>query len=203
MEKEILVELIKIVPTTLLYAALLVLFLRYRRSLVEGVLPKITNLKAFGIEASFVREGIQNAARSQNRSDVHVSPGLMRRISHFPKRPLRVLWIDDNPDTVMYEAGILQTLGMQVEFAKTSANAHEKLRSTPFHLILSDIRRNDNPVAGLQFLQEIQQTSRPIEMIFYVSTLDRSLPVPVGAFGITDDPNELIHLALDAAERLD
>lgn len=203
MEKEILVELIKIVPTTLLYAALLVLFLRYRRSLVEGVLPKITNLKAFGIEASFVREGIQNAARSQNRSDVHVSPGLMRRISHFPKRPLRVLWIDDNPDTVMYEAGILQTLGMQVEFAKTSANAHEKLRSTPFQLILSDIRRNDNPVAGLQFLQEIRQTSRPIEMIFYVSNLDRSLPVPVGAFGITDDPNELIHLALDAAERLD
>ncbi len=203
METAIIVELIKIAPATVLYIVLLVLFLRYRRLLVEGILPKITNLKAFGIEASFVREGIENAARSQNRSDVHVSPGLMRRISHFPKRPLRVLWIDDNPDTVMYEAGILQTLGMQVEFAKTSANAREKLRGVPYQFMLSDIRRGENAVAGLQFLEEMRSAPNPIEIIFYVSNLDRSLPVPVGAFGITDDPNELIHLALDAAERLD
>lgn len=38
--------------------------------------------------------------------------------------------------------------------------------------------------------------------IYYVSELDKSKGVPLGAFGITDDPNELIHLALDLAERI-
>lgn len=203
MDKKIIIELIKVVPSILLYLAVLVLFLRYRKSLVEGILPKISNFKAFGIEASFVKEGIENAARSQNRTDVLVSPSLMQRIAHFPKRPIRVLWIDDNPETVMYEAGILQTLGMQVEFAKTSANGWEKLRAYPFQLMVSDIRRGDDATAGLQFLSGLQAQEKKINIVFYVSNLDRKLPIPVGAFGITDDPNELIHLMMDGADRIE
>ena len=203
METKIIVELIKVAPSILLYGALLMLFLRYRKSVVEGILPKISNFKAFGIEASFVKEGIENAARSQNRSDVLVSPSLMQRIAHFPKRGIRVLWIDDNPETVMYEAGILQTLGMQVEFAKTSANGWEKLRAYPFQLMVSDIRRGEDTTAGLQFLKDLQAQEKHINLVFYVSQLDRTLPVPFGAFGITDDPNELIHLVMDGAERIE
>lgn len=197
------IELIKVAPSILLYLAVLVLFLRYRKSVVEGILPKISNFKAFGIEASFVKEGIENAARTQNRTDVVVSPSLMKRIAHFPKRPIRVLWIDDNPETVMYEAGILQTLGMQVEFAKTSANGWEKLRGYPFQLMVSDIRRGDDATAGLQFLKDLQAQQKHINVVFYVSQLDRTLPIPIGAFGITDDPNELIHLMMDGADRIE
>ncbi len=202
MDKEIIKELIKIVPTLLLYVVILIVFLRYRKAFVEGILPKISGFKAFGIEASFVREGIESAARSANKIGVQASPSLLRRLSYYPKRSLRVLWIDDNPDTVMYESGILQSLGMLVEFAKTSANAMDRMGREQFQIVISDIHRGNQTTAGLDFMHEAQAHQMNPLMIFYVSQLDHAKGVPPGAFGITDDPNELIHLVLDAAERL-
>ena len=55
MDKELLIELIKITPTLVLYLVILIVFLKYRRAFVEGILPKISGFKAFGIEASFAR----------------------------------------------------------------------------------------------------------------------------------------------------
>ena len=40
-------------------------------------------------------------------------------------------------------------------------------------------------------------------IIFYVSELDKSRGIPPGAFGITDDPNELILLVPDAVGRME
>ncbi len=201
MDKELLIEIIKITPLLLLYLIILIVFLRYRRAFVEGILPKITGFKAFGIEASFVREGIESAARSAHKIGVQASSSLMNRLSRYQKKSLRVLWVDDNPDTVMYESGVLQNLGMLVEFAKTSSNAMDRLGREKFQLVISDIHRGNENTAGLEFLQQVQ-SQMPVPMIFYVSTMDPAKGIPPGAFGITDDPNELIHLVLDVAERL-
>lgn len=203
MDKEIIKEMIRVAPTLLLYATILIVFLRYRKSFVEGILPKISGFKAFGIEASFVRDSIEGAARTANKADVQVSPSLMRRLAHYPRRPLRILWVDDNPDTVLFESGILQNLGIMVEFAKNSANALEKLAQNPYQLLISDIRRGQKAAEGLDFLAEIRRLNRPQPLIFYVSELDKNKGIPTGAFGITDDPNELIHLVLDTIERMD
>ena len=202
MDKELIKELIRITPTLLLYIVILIVFLRYRKAFVEGILPKISVFKAFGIEASFVREGIESAARSANKTGVQASSSLLQRLSHYPKKALRVLWVDDNPDTVLYESGVLQNLGMLVELAKTSANAMDRLGREKFQLVISDIHRGDKITAGLDFMRGLQSQPERMPIIFYVSTLDKSRGVPPGAFGITDDPNELIHLVLDAAERM-
>ncbi len=202
MNTEIIKEIIKIVPTVLLYVVILIIFLRYRKPFVEGILPKISVFKAFGIEASFVREGIEGAGRSANKTGVQASPSLLQRLSRYSKKPLRVLWVDDNPDTVLYESGVLQNLGMMVEFAKNSVNAMERLGREKFQIVISDIHRGDKATAGLDFMHELQGQQSSTPMIFYVSELNKSKGVPPGAFGITDDPNELIHLVLDVAERM-
>lgn len=201
MEKDLLIELIKIAPSLLLYTVILIVFLRYRKAFAEGVLPKLSGFKAFGFEASFVREGIESAGRLANKPDMQVSSSLMRRLAHYPKRAIRVLWADDNPETILYESGVLQSLGMQVEFAKTSANAMEKLNREPFQLVISDIRRGDKATAGLELMHEMHGRQPTPPIIFYVSELNKAKGTPPGAFGITDDPNELIHLVLDVAER--
>lgn len=199
----ILIELIKIAPTLVLYMVILIVFLRYRKPFVDGFLPKLNTFKAFGIEFSLVREGIENAARSVNKTNVQASPSLMERLSRYSRRPLRVLWADDQPESVMYEIGILQSLGIMVEPAKTSANALEKLARGQFHLVVSDIRRGDNPTDGLDFLATMRQRELHQPVIFYVTNFQREKGTPPYAFGITDDPNELIHLVLDAAERME
>ncbi len=38
-------------------------------------------------------------------------------------------------------------------------------------------------------------------MIFYIGVVDPNKGVPVQAFGITNRPDELLHLTLDALER--
>ncbi|MEO6039771.1 MAG: response regulator [Saprospiraceae bacterium] len=202
MDNQLLIELIKITPTLLLYTVILIVFLRYRKPFVEGVLPKISGFKAFGFEASFVREGIESAARSANKIGVQASSSLLNRLSYYQKRALRVLWVDDNPDTVMYESGVLQSLGMQLEFAKTSVNAMDRMGREKFQLVISDINRGGHQTAGLDFMRDMRTHQMQVPMIFYVSTLDPAKGVPPGAFGITDDPNELIHLVLDVAERM-
>ncbi len=202
MDKALLIELIKITPTLLLYLAILIIFLRYRKPFMEGVLPKISGFKAFGIEASFVREGLEGAVRAGKNPGLQVSPSLMQRLAHYPKRSIRILWADDNPDTVTYESGVLQSLGMMVEFAKTSANAMDRMGHDKFQIVISDIRRGDKPTEGLDFMSNMHAHNMTPPMIFYVSELNKAKGVPPGAFGITDDPNELIHLVLDAVERI-
>ena len=200
--QQLIIEIIKITPNLLLYLVILIVFLRYRRPFVEGVLPKISGFKAFAIEASFLREGLESAVKAGKNPNLQVSNSLMQRISHYPKRPVRVLWVDDNRDTVMYESGVLQGLGLLVEFAKTSANAMDRLEKEKFQIVISDIRRGDKNTEGLDFMARMRAANMQAPVIYYVSELDKSKGVPLGAFGITDDPNELIHLALDLAERI-
>lgn len=43
--QQLIIEIIKITPNLLLYLVILIVFLRYRRPFVEGVLPKISGFK--------------------------------------------------------------------------------------------------------------------------------------------------------------
>ena len=38
-------------------------------------------------------------------------------------------------------------------------------------------------------------------VVFYVGRVDRAAGVPAGSFGITNRPDELLHLVMDALER--
>jgi hypothetical protein len=38
-------------------------------------------------------------------------------------------------------------------------------------------------------------------VIFYVSVINQDKPLPPGAFGLTNRPDELLHLVIDALER--
>jgi hypothetical protein len=38
-------------------------------------------------------------------------------------------------------------------------------------------------------------------IIYYAGYVDEARPVPIGAFGITDRPDEVLHLILDVLER--
>ncbi len=73
--------------------------------------------------------------------------------------------------------------------------------NTPFDVILSDIARGNDSTAGLTMLPELRKKNRHIPVIFYIGEIDTSKGVPGSAFGITNQPNELLHLALDALER--
>ena len=70
-----------------------------------------------------------------------------------------------------------------------------------YDLILSDMMRASDPEAGLQLLEQTQLSNITAPVVFYVGQLDRNRQAPVGAFGITDRPDELFHYVFDVLER--
>ena len=114
----------------------------------------------------------------------------------------RVLWIDDHPENNQWECGTLQSLGIEVVCAQSTENALSILEGAgrDFDCILSDIRRGGRSDAGIVGLSDLRsKTAAPI--VFYVGRVDPRLASPPGCFGITNRPDDLLHLVLDVLER--
>jgi CheY-like chemotaxis protein len=120
----------------------------------------------------------------------------------------RVLWIDDRPNVNAAERRTLMALGVEVELAIDTVPALELIArrghgpgGQAFDLIISDIARPDSRTAGIDALPLLRQLAPNTPVIFYVGTSDPNRDPPAGAFGLTTDPSELLHLVIDALER--
>ncbi len=84
---------------------------------------------------------------------------------------------------------------------RTTPAAAEWLDANEADRILSDIRRRSNARAGSVGLKPLRELADGAPLIFDVSELDPDAPTPGGAFRITNDSQELLHLVFDALER--
>jgi len=101
---------------------------------------------------------------------------------------------------------MLKQLGIEVDYALNTEEALNLLKTVKYNLILSDIARERPdgtkvPNAGILTLEKLREEKFTLPLIFYIGDLDRSLGCPAQAFGITDRPDELLHLILDVLER--
>jgi CheY-like chemotaxis protein len=72
---------------------------------------------------------------------------------------LSILWVDDQPDTVLGAAKWLQTEGHEVSFAHTPEAAVDQFAGAAFHLALIDICLFDEdgrPTSGFDLAQQLQ-----------------------------------------------
>ena len=151
---------------------------------------------------------IENAeAEKQGKpiTAVHVAkfPKVLRRaeaIGHLI-RGRRVLWVDDDPRSTLYERLALSELGIHVDVATSTDEALYTCRSVPPDVVISDLKRDGNNCAGLEFLSDLRRSALCLPVIFYIGDLDRNRGTPPGAFGITNEADEVLHLAFDALER--
>jgi CheY-like chemotaxis protein len=162
--------------------------------------------------------------RAVVREVLSASPALRRaRRMHGVLSGSRILWIDDRPELAAAEERTLESLGVEVLRATDTVPALELLspgrprrtgttfdalvpdkarRTGPqFDAILSDIARPDSRTAGIDALPLIRQLAPETPVIFYVDESEARASTPAGAFGITNDPEELLHLILDVLER--
>lgn len=117
-------------------------------------------------------------------------------------RGRRVLWVDDQPSNNFYERLALAEIGLGVDIATTS---EEGIRSAQYvrpDVIVSDMNRHGDSNAGLEFMVAARAVGVSAPIIFYTGHADETRGVPIGAFGITDRPDEVLHLILDVLERL-
>lgn len=187
-------------------------------------LGDVTGFKAVGVELSFVATRLAGAAAEANRNNSVVASTLQKRQVQITKadrervlqraercRPVlegkRILWIDDLVANNRKEREMLEALGLKLEQVQSTETAEVAIAPDGggYDLILTDITRPESPKAGLEFLERYHKrpADQRVRLIFYISERREDEKLPLGAFGLTNRPDELLHLVIDALERAD
>lgn len=183
----------------------------------EGMLRRLFRRRGAGAsEAESVAEDPDLAAVMSQSPQIAAEPTTLTRTlaSHhgFRRatqsvgllRNLSILWIDDHPESIAHEISMFRVMGGRVDVATDSASALSRLSlgldGQPYSVVVSDIRREGRADEGVQALEQFRALAPATPVVFYVADLDRQRGVPAGAFGITDDVDELVHLVMDVLQ---
>lgn len=211
MTESLCVELIKQIPSLLWFVLVLILVLLNYRRIRDNILPNLSSFKALGVEFEFVTNSIDAAIELGEKSDkwqVDVPEKDKEVVLKRAKQHLtvfnnaRILWLDDRPENNRNERRMFRQLRAVVELATTTQEALEKLTIDIYDVVISDIGRDQKgDPNGLQFLEAFHKFDQTTPVIFYVGEFDPDQGTPKYAFGITNRPDQLLHLVLDALER--
>jgi len=220
MNSEILVEIIKVAPTILWMLFIGVVMFIYRKR-IEPLLRRISGIKAFGLEVSFIEEKLDQASEKQAKkiseeenSDLatiekKIAIGqkdrsqLLRRLDYAAAiiKGAQVLWVDDNPNFNNYEMRLLRSLGISVDTAETTERALQMLVQKKYDAVISDIARAGVRDEGLRFITKMHEQGLYQKTILYTGSLKPLAGTPTGAFAITNRPDDLVHYLIDIFER--
>ncbi len=136
------------------------------------------------------------------------APGVSEILAQRLLRGIRILWVDDAPDKRTREIRHLERLSADTKLAWDTEQAMAFLRDERFDLVLSDImyRNERKGEGGLDLLRRMRNTERLQPVIIYASRWAQvgcQRVMGAGAFGCTDQAEELIDLVLRAVASID
>ncbi len=111
----------------------------------------------------------------------------------------RVLWVDDQPSSIALEIQGFEALGAIVTRRLDTDSALTALATEKFDLVISDMGRPPDDRAGYTLLQKLRQKGFKAPFLIYSGS---KRPEHVreaferGAQGATNDPEELLDMAL-------
>lgn len=209
MSQETINALIAVAPQVawLLFALALVIALR--KPIVQDLLPRLGGVRLGIVEISLLPEAVEVAANEAAAKVGTDAPprGVGEVVVERARRlapalaATSVLWHDPNPANSLRERQFMHDMRVFVEISTSLDAARQALqasRQRPFDVVISNIGADS---AGLRVMDLIKDLTGPPRLIYYVARLDISRGTPGGAFGITNRPDELLHLVMDAVER--
>ncbi len=203
-------ELLKLIPSILWFFLVVILIVLFYKPIREDLLPNLRAFKAMGVELSFVKDSIDAALELAEKSPqwkVEVSSKDKEQALRRAKKHLQIfcdaqlLWVDDHPENNLNERRMFRQLKAEIDTAKSTGEALEILKNVRYDLVISDMDRGGEATAGLRFLEQFRKVNKTTPVIFYIGVFDAKKGIPAQAFGITNRPDELLHLTLDALER--
>jgi CheY-like chemotaxis protein len=200
---EVVVELIKAIPTLLWVLFIGILVAIFYKPIRHQLIPRMSGLKAFGVEATFLREQLTEAARKEPDVTKEALNQVVRRAQRLGSiiRDAQLLVVNDVPEEMMYVRKILRSLGIFVDIARDTDQALSMMKETRYDVVLSDMSRDGVADEGIRFLNESIRRELHRPTIFTVGLFDPARGVPGYAFGITNRIDELLNLVFDVLER--
>lgn len=118
----------------------------------------------------------------------------------------QVLWIDDNPSSIKWERNTLEQAGISVIWASNTNSALDLLNGNKFNLIITDMKRPEGNMAGLNFLNRLRKVDVPeireTPVIVYSGSATEDQRKGARAHGAIDQSNNPYRLLLLALENL-
>lgn len=204
------INIVELTSLLLWFSLVVAVLIVFYKPIRHELLPRLGGLNVMGVEFAFVEDSIDAAielAEKNPQWKVEILPTDKKRVLNRAKQHLdifrqaQILWVDDHPEHNVNERRMFRQLGAEIDIAKSTDEALEMLRNHGYDLVVSDMTRGDQATAGLDLLRQLRRDNKTAPVIFYIGVVDPEKGVPAQAFGITNRPDELLHLTLDALER--
>jgi CheY-like chemotaxis protein len=78
----------------------------------------------------------------------------------------KILWVDDDPVGIACQVAILEALHARVALKQTTEDALKDLTQEGFDLVISNMNRSPDAIAGIDLAKRIRQTSQVSILIF-------------------------------------
>lgn len=113
----------------------------------------------------------------------------------------KILWVDDQPDNTTHERRALEAAGFSVHTALSTDEARARIAADRFDVVISDMGRPEGDQAGYDLLDRLRTAKVELPVIIYASSATAAQRAEArrrGAFGATNEPNELLELVTSA-----
>jgi CheY-like chemotaxis protein len=159
----------------------------------------ISRISLLGIEVELMAAYEARSQTPPGAATLHAFSILGARLEPLV-RGRGVLWIDDKPEGNRHEAGLLRTLGIQVDQVRSTARAQARLRepTMSIDLVIANWTRSD-AIGGADVVAALRDAGHDVTVIFYVGNASperKAEAAAVGAAGLTNAPDELLKLTL-------
>src|ERR1039457_359357 len=113
----------------------------------------------------------------------------------------RILWVDDRPDNNTYERQVFESLGLTFDLALSTDEALERLSSSRYGAIISDMGRREGPREGYRLLDAVRASDTIPPFFIYAGSNapeHKREAAEHGAQGSTNMANELVDMVTQA-----
>jgi CheY-like chemotaxis protein len=129
-----------------------------------------------------------------------------RAASHIGHEPgdiwrRRILWVDDRPDNNTYERQVFESLGLTFDLALSTDEALERLSSSRYGAIISDMGRREGPREGYRLLDAVRASDTITPFFIYSGSNapeHKREAAEHGAQGSTNMANALVDMVTQA-----
>lgn len=197
-------EFAKLIPSLLWFGLAVTLIWSLWPYIKRDLIPNLSGFKAFGVELTFARVQLdQAAAHAGIEVSVNDRSQVLRRAAAAARAliGMRILWVDDNLEDNESEVHLLKSLGLYVDQVTSSDEALTRLAREKYDAVISDIERGSEVDAGIHMVSDMWDQNVYRWTVFYVTKLEPSKPLPPHVFNITNRPDHLLHFIIDIAER--
>jgi CheY-like chemotaxis protein len=167
-------------------------------NMIEGA---VAMLRASEASASPVHE--------QETTVLDAAQGVIRaadatsQIGHEPNDIWRrkILWVDDRPDNNTFERQVFESLDLSFDLALSTNEALERLSSSRYGAIISDMGRREGPREGYRLLDAMRASGNTTPFFIYSSSntsQQKQEAARHGAQGYTNVPSQLVEMVTQA-----